>query len=638
MAARRETVSSGPQVGIVKCRTFPASDCCVWPRLLPRLARATIAVALAVLSGLCAPDLPLEAAPSGEGASQVDQPLLVRERPRTWCNPIDLDYAFAPRRDAPGENTAHRSTADPACVRAQGTFVLVSTNQEGYWLSDDLLTWRFVAHAFKPNGSNDQVCAPGLWATSKGVLLLPSFGEADVMPLYLTNDLAGGAWREAVSDFPVKTWDPSLFQDHDGRTYLYWGSSNLYPIRGTELDQHALRPIGSPVDLIRLSPGLHGWEQFGEDNQNGQMRPFIEGAWMNRFGDRYYLQYGAPGTEWNIYGDGVYVGDHPLGPFVYQEHNPFSWKPTGFIRGAGHGCTFTDVHGNVWHMATMVVSVKHKFERRLGLFPAGVDADGVLFCDTAFGDYPHRMPRAAHDPHGTFTGWMLLSYRKQASASASASGHDARLAFDEDVKTCWSAPDASAGQWLSVDLGGPRFVNAVQVNFAEEHAAAYGKQRGARHRYRVERSDDGRAWRPLIDRSKSERESPHAYTELTTSVRTRFLRVVNVEMPTGRFAISDLRVFGRAAGSQPSPVCGLQVTRDASDRRSATLAWQAVDGAYAYEVAMGIAPDKLYTSFLVYGDTKYTLHALGLRSRYWFRVRAVGESGLSETGQVVRAD
>lgn len=30
------------------------------------------------------------------------------------------------------------------------------------------------------------------------------------------------------------------------------------------------------------------------------------------------MQYGAPGTEFNVYADGVYVADYPMGPYTYQ--------------------------------------------------------------------------------------------------------------------------------------------------------------------------------------------------------------------------------------------------------------------------------------------------------------------------------
>ena len=31
---------------------------------------------------------------------------------------------------------------------------------------------------------------------------------------------------------PFDFWDPDIFQDDDGRVYLYWGSSNDCPIYG----------------------------------------------------------------------------------------------------------------------------------------------------------------------------------------------------------------------------------------------------------------------------------------------------------------------------------------------------------------------------------------------------------------------
>ena len=43
------------------------------------------------------------------------------------------------------------------------------------------------------------------------------------------------------------------------------------------------------------------------------------------------MQYGAPGTEFNVYADGVYVADYPMGPYTYQKHNPVSYKPGGYM-------------------------------------------------------------------------------------------------------------------------------------------------------------------------------------------------------------------------------------------------------------------------------------------------------------------
>ncbi len=551
-----------------------------------------------------------------------------KEVPATYCNPMNLDYAYVPEKPY-SLNNNHRSTADASAINYNGDILLFSTNQEGYWSSRDLGSWRFIPHKFKPNGNNDQVCAPAAWPTSHGVLVLPSFNDDVTMPLYRSKDPGKGIWSEAVKSFPTPGWDPQLFEDDDKRLYLYWGSSNFYPLRGVEIDpQNGFAQKGTPVDMLRLKPKEHGWEQFGQDNQNGGMDPFIEGAWMNKFNGRYYMQYAAPGTEWNVYGDGVYTSNSPLGPFAYQAHNPFCWKPTGYVQGAGHGSTFSDNHGNLWHVGSMIIGRKDKFERRLSMFPTAVDKDGVLHSDTSFGDYPHRLPTQQRDASNDFTGWMLLSYNKKAWASQST--FEPSQAFDENAKTFWSAGDAKAGQFLAVDLGTPSEVHAIQVNFADDDAHAYGKQVGFHHRYEIYESGDGKNWNLLVDKSKNDRDVPHDYIELAEPVRTQFLKVVNVEMPTGNFAIGDLRVFGKAPGAVPENVDDFAVGRDEADRRNATLKWKAVPGAYAYNVAFGVEPDKLYSSLLVHGSNEYNMHSLNTGSPYYFKIQAVSETGVSK--------
>ena len=133
---------------------------------------------------------------------------------------------------------------------------------------------------------------------------------------------------------------------------------------------------------------------------------------MTKHNGKYYLQYASPATQFNTYCDGVYVADAPLGPFTLQQSNPFSSKPGGFMQGAGHGSTIQDADGNFWHASTMRVSVNHDMERRVGLFPAGVDADGVLFCNQNFADYPLCIPDGKFDPWSVRPACMLLSYQK----------------------------------------------------------------------------------------------------------------------------------------------------------------------------------------------------------------------------------
>ena len=379
-------------------------------------------------------------------------------------------------------------------------------------------------------------------------------------PIWRSTNPQGGEWSEAVSKFSVGAWDPAFFLDDDGRLYLYYGSSNDHPIYGWEIDRQTLQQIGERRQLIRLDDDVHGWERFGEANDNTFLRPFIEGAWMTKHGGKYYLQYGAPGTEFSGYGDGVYVGEHPLGPFTYQAHNPISYKPGGFARGAGHGSTFQDPQGNWWHTSTIGICVKNNFERRIGIWPAGFDNDGVMHCDTAYGDYPHYLPRAsdADGKQGEFAGWMLLNYAKPVTVSSTLGGFAANFAVDEDIKTYWSAATANRGEWLVTDLGAVSTVDAIQVNYADQDATLMGKVSGLHHQYILQVSIDGKRWQMIIDKSKNRTDVPHDYVELADPVEARFVRIENVYVPTGTFALSGLRVFGRGHAAAPKPVGGIR--------------------------------------------------------------------------------
>jgi xylan 1,4-beta-xylosidase len=311
---------------------------------------------------------------------------------KTFCNPINIDYGFTPIPNF-SEQGRHRATADPVILTHKGNDHLFSTNQWGYWVSPEMLRWRFIPRLFlKPwHKIYDELCAPAALSLGDSLLLLGSTYTKD-FPLWMSTDPTRDAWREAVDSFQVGAWDPALFLDDDNHLYIYFGSSNAFPLYAQELDRKTFRPIGVRKEVIRLDDALHGWERFGEHHDNTFLNPFTEGACMNKHNGEYYLQYGAPGTEFSGYADGVYVGEGPLGPFRYQDHNPFSLKAGGFARGAGHGATYPDLHGDWWHVSTVVLGVKNNFERRLGIWPAGFDKDGILLSNTAYGDFPHYIP------------------------------------------------------------------------------------------------------------------------------------------------------------------------------------------------------------------------------------------------------
>jgi xylan 1,4-beta-xylosidase len=567
---------------------------------------------------------------SSAAISQGRSPL-----PRTWCNPLNLDYAYVSNAE-PGIGQ-HRSTADPAIVTVGDRFFLFATNQEGYWWSDNFARWNFVKQSFKRNISGDDVCAPAALALHDTIMFLPCFTDKDTMPLYRMTGPPPGTWAEIVPSFPIITWDPGLFRDDDGKMYVYWGSSNTFPIRGARIDPANLyRPTGVEVPLILLHPERNGWEQFGEENADTTIAPYVEGAWMTKHGGKYYLQYAAPGTEFNVYADGVYVGEGPLGPFKLQKHNPFSSKRGGFITGAGHGSTFEDRWGNWWHVATCVAWIKHKFERRIAVFPAGFDKDGVLYANTSFGDYPQKLVNGKRDQiKGGWTGWVMLSYRKPATASSSIPGRSVEHAFDENIRTYWSAASADSGEWLQVDLKRICRVNAIQVNYADEGATLRGKVMGIYHRYGIYSSVDGKQWSLLVDKSANTADIPHDYVELGAPANVRYLRLVNIHIPTGKFAISGFRVFGKADDPVPPKVEGFTVVRNPHDPREAEISWKAAPRAYAYNVSYGVGPDKRYTDIFLHDSTHCTFRGMTIGQEYYFSIQPGGEGGAGKVSEVV---
>jgi hypothetical protein len=569
--------------------------------------------------------------------------LVVIAQQRTYCNPINLDYGYTPIPNF-SEWGKHRATADPVIVNYKGDYYLFSTNQWGYWWSSDMLNWNFVSRKFlKPyHNVYDELCAPGIWVMGDTMFVFGSTYSRN-FPIWMSTNPKGNEWKEALDSLEIGGWDPAFFLDDDGKLYMYNGSSNRYPLYGVEMNRKTFQPIGTRKEMYFLEGWRYGWHRFGEYMDDTFLDAFIEGAWMTRHKNKYYLQYGAPGTEFSGYADGVVVGDHPLGPFTPQS-DPISYKPGGFARGAGHGSTYQDKWKNYWHVSTISISVKNNFERRNGIWPAGFDNDGVMYCNTIFGDYPHYLPSGRKEDDyspsgdGGFTGWMLLNYNKPVQVSSTLGNYQANNAVDENIKTYWSAATGNKGEWIQTDLGTVSTVNGVQVNYADQDAEFLGKRTDIFHQYKLYYSVDGKKWNMLIDKSSNKKDVPHDYVELPSPVKARFVKLENIHMPTGKFAVSGLRVFGNGNGARPDTVKNFFVLRTEKDKRSAWLKWSPVDNAYAYNIYTGLSPDKLYNCIMVHGANEYYYKAMDKEKVYYFRIEAINENGVSPRTAIIKSE
>ena len=587
-----------------------------------------------------------------------------------FCNPINVNYRYQfnadPRRG--GQLQICREAADPSMICFQGRYYIFASMTLGVWVSDDLVTWE--NHRL-PEELPLYDYAPDVRVLGNWVYFCASNREHNC-DRWRTKDILNGPYEKIEGSFPY--WDPNLFADDDGRVYFYWGCSNMTPIYGVELDSNTMLPIGEKRELVFGDPYRIGYERIGEDNSTlpaseevveakyqaylkassvpeemlppevkplirGMLsdKPYIEGAWMDKHNGKYYFQYAAPGTQYNTYSDGVYVGESPLGPFTLAENNPYSYKPGGFLPGAGHGSTMKDKQGNWWHTSTMRISVNHDFERRVGLWPAGFDADGELFCNQRYGDWP----MAAEGDPWRDPAWMLLSVDKAASASSFLPGHEPEKATEENVQTWWRAATSSRDEWLCVDLGKVFDVHAVQMNFADDKInipcpgeirpgsqARYIEENDYVTQWKLEGSTDGESWFVIEDKSEAQTDLSHDLIIREEGFAARYLRLSDMAVPYGQNpCVSGLRAFGLGRGEKPAVP---QFTAVRANDLDMLVGIKPQDSALGYNILFGSSPEKLYHSCMVFAAGEHRLGALIKGREYYVRVDAFNENGITE--------
>ncbi|MEM9422545.1 MAG: discoidin domain-containing protein, partial [Pseudomonadota bacterium] len=199
-------------------------------------------------------------------------------------------------------------------------------------------------------------------------------------------------------------------------------------------------------------------------------------------------------------------------------------------------------------------------------------------------------------------------------------------------------------KWLQIDLGEICTVNAVQLNYVELNCKAPVRDKSAftsalamkrtiehgdKLQYILEGSDDGEHWTSLADKQSVQTDRPHDLIVLDNSLRLRFLRLKSIAMPFGgNFAVSGFRVFGKGNGPRPERIDQFTFTRD--DPRTAVLNWHRTPAAVGYNIRWGIHPDKLYSSWMVYGQAELSLGALTKGADYWIAIDAFNENGVTK--------
>ena len=562
----------------------------------------------------------------------------VSAQPRhTFCNPLDVVV---------GNERAVRG-GEPVVIIYEDNYFLFVSHRRGYWYSPDFRNWTYVDAPGYPAGVVSVV-------EMDGKLIGCSMNNRNV---YRAVDPYKGEWEKIGELSSDRYGDANMFVDDDGRLYMYFGWSQIMPFQVVELDKTTFKEKGEPKPLFWSDIKNHGFEVrkpedviysiFGGRRDYGpEELPWIEGPYMIKHNGKYYLQYAAIGLEFISYSHGIYMSDSPMGPFTYSEHNPLTFKTSGFQVGAGHGSTFHDKKGNLWTIC-MIPAQYGEGGRgsELAIYPTAVDAQGIMYSNTALGDYPQFYPdeRKAGGVDN-YVNWKLLSVGKKAIVSSTFENYSPAQALDEDFKTCWVAATGDAGEFFTVDLGAQASINAIQLNW--DHIGAqraggggmggFGGMGGARPQqqaqaeqlyqcYEVFVSNDNSNWTKVISKPQNKLELKHDYNELENA---RYVKVVNVATyDNAKFSIKDLRVFGTTSKMKTQKVTKFLAVRNPEDRREADVIWEPVAGADGYVIRYGIEKNKLYNSYIVYGKNRLYMHSMNTKPEYYFDVEAFS-SGL----------
>ena len=472
--------------------------------------------------------------------------------PTTFCNPISLpNYplgrrardvtvgAPVPRNDPlwlVTKQQQFRELADVSVLWHEGAWYMYPSVDMAWVSKDGGATWQHC-----PLNLRDVGYAPTVLKHKGKFLLMAS--ESSVY----TADSPLGPFKEVgpiklPEGMPAQI-DPMLFSDDDGRLFYYWGCTPTEGIFGVELDaDNPSRVIGKPVKMIAFEPDKFPWQRLGDWNEQ-PARGWIEGAWMFKRDEKYYLTYSAAGTENRTYAMGCAVSKSPLGPFVPQNNNPILRTTTGLITGTAHGCVVEGPHHSLWAFYTVKAAVVHGFERRLGMDPASIGEDGELHVDEA-SSLPQRLPTASRRAEPT--GWLPLNAGPRTVGSSDAPNLSGRLAVDDDQRTWWQPAADDKSPTLTSNLTTPNaVVRAVRVIWRDVGLNTKQGAKAGAFRYRVEVQTSANSWTTVIDRSGSSEDLLIDYRECPATPGTA-ARLVVVGAPAGITpGVAEFTVFGK---------------------------------------------------------------------------------------------
>jgi xylan 1,4-beta-xylosidase len=270
--------------------------------------------------------------------------------------------------------------ADPHVIRGAGKYYLyATTHTRGYdvYVSDDLVHWENKGGAF--DDPRRGVWAPDVFHNKRG---------DGKFYLYYTDNMAdaphSGLNKQigvAVADSPLGPFkdkavlatnaiDAHLFQDDDGKFYLYYVDlAGGFKIRVQPMADPLTKRGNTTVVIRPTEP----WEMV-----SGHV---TEGPFMLKRNGVFHLMFSGTGADSPNYGIGYATAKSPLGPFTKFAGNPIAHRG-GKVLGPGHHCVVEGPDQKLWLVYHQKWTDEKSFHRFLAIDPLWFDEKGVMHAKT----------------------------------------------------------------------------------------------------------------------------------------------------------------------------------------------------------------------------------------------------------------
>ncbi len=473
--------------------------------------------------------------------------------PLTYCNPLSIEDVQSGRwldtdlmKLNPRDVKDYRSISDPSVVYHDGKWILYPSYSVAY-VSEDFVHWRHV-----DIGVPTLRYSPAV-VQFRGKWYLSGHGMPEV---YVADNPLGpftlaGMLTDAQGN-TTSVLDGCYLADGD-RLYFYWcgikpapegvDAEDITGTLGVELDPDApWRFLHDPVWVNEFDPSAH-WQHTGEHNQNERMG-WIEGQWVTKIGNRYYLLNSGSGTQYSSYANGVSWSDEgPLSGFRFQKnHTPLTAKHTGIVRGAGHGCIVEGPNQTYWVFYTSIFCFNHRYERRIGMDPIGIDENGELFCPGVT-ETPQFAPGVLEHPeNGNCAGLLPLTFMQIPTATTAVPGREAIYASDDSVLTWWQPLPEDTEKCITFPLGRKTAysLQSCRIIWRDIGMETLDGIFPGPFQYIVEYAPDpdAKTWKTLVDASQNTKDLCIDYRQFA---------------PVNAYAVR-LRILGAPSGIEPGVV------------------------------------------------------------------------------------